>query len=101
MAICQYNEGCECETQKCAKCGWNPDVAERRQLELFGTIGLYDKKYKIPFTGYCEVYARNAEKALEKADSGDMSYIEYDFGNPSRVIVKLVDEEEEEDDELD
>lgn len=100
MAICQYNEGCECETQKCAKCGWNPDVAERRQQLLMDKCGIYDKKYKIPFTGYCEVYARNAEKALEKAYNEDMDMIEYKFGNPSRVIVNW-DDEEEEDDELD
>ena len=100
MAICQYNEGCKCETQKCAKCGWNPDVAERRQLEILGKLGVHDKKYKIPFTGYCEVYARSPEKAMEKADRGDMDYIEYDFGNPSRVM-RWREEEEEEDDELD
>ena len=97
MEICKYNEGCQCETPKCAKCGWNPEVAERRRQELLDKLGVHDKKYKIPFTGYCEVYARSPEKAMEKADRGDMDYIEYDFGNPSRIRLKG----EEEDDELD
>ncbi len=92
MQICKYNLGCECETQECEKCGWYPPVANRREREL--RDGFFEKKYTIPFTGYCEVYAKSPEKAAEKADSGDMFFIEYNFGDPVCAVG-------EEDDELD
>ena len=51
-----------------------------------------EKLYKIPFTGYCEVWATSAEKAVQKADNGDMFFASYVFGNP----VLLGKEEEDE-----
>jgi hypothetical protein len=88
--ICPYNEGCSCDTPECDKCGWNPKVAERRLRNYKEGVVMFEKKYKIPFTGYCEVYARSAEEALEKADHDDMYYADYDFGDPI-----CLDEEEE------
>ena len=41
-----------------------------------------ERKFKIPFTGYCEVWARSTDDALAKADDGDMFYLHYDFGDP-------------------
>lgn len=92
--ICQYNPECECDTPECHKCGWNPSVAIHRQKQLREGLGLFDKKYKIPFTGYCEVWANSAEEAAKKADNDDMFFVEYDFGDPICL-------EEEEKDELD
>lgn len=40
------------------------------------------KKYTIPFTGYCEIWADSPEEALDKADDGDMFFVQYKFGNP-------------------
>ena len=45
-------------------------------------IYVKQKKYKIPFTGYCEVWARSPEEAEKLADNGEMFYAEYDFGEP-------------------
>ena len=39
------------------------------------------KKYTIPFTGYCEVWADSPEEALKLANE-DMFFVEYDFGDP-------------------
>ena len=41
-----------------------------------------EKKYTIPFTGYCEVWAKSEKEALNKADNDDMFFLHYDFGNP-------------------
>ena len=92
--ICQYNPECECETPECHKCGWNPEVAERRLKEFREARGMHEKKYKIPFTGYCEVWANNAEEAADVADRGDLYFVHYDFGDP-------VCDKKEEEDELD
>ena len=93
--ICQYNNGCACDVPECDKCGWNPKVAERRLKNFKEGHGMFDKQYKIPFTGYCEVFARNEEEALEKADVEDMFFVKYDFGDPVCL------EKKEEEDELD
>lgn len=77
MKICKYNNGCECEDQECDKCGW--------ALPL-------EKKYTIKFTGYCEVWAKSSEEAAEKADNGDMYYVEYDFGEPVCSLEEEWDE---------
>ena len=92
--ICQYNQHVECETPDCSKCGWNPEVAYRRQKQLREGLGLYDKLYKIPFTGYCEVWAKSAEEALDKADDDQMFFVHYDYGEPV-----CAENEEEEDNE--
>ena len=77
MKLCPHNMGVECEIPDCERCGWYPPVAEARKKEIMRV-----EKYKIPFTGYCEVWAKSPEKALEMADNGEMFYIEYDFGDP-------------------
>lgn len=41
------------------------------------------KKYKIPFTGYCEVWADSQEEALEEAENESMYFVEYNFGDPT------------------
>ena len=86
--ICPYNSECRCTELNCEKCGWYPPVAEERKKELMALA-----KYKIPFTGYCEVWAKSPEEATAKADNGEMFYAEYDFGDP--VYVKNIVEEEE------
>ena len=80
--ICQYNPECECDIPECHKCGWNPDVAERRVREFRESYGLNEKKYKIPFTGYCEVWANNPADAINRANRKDMYSVHYDFGDP-------------------
>ena len=92
--ICQYNNGCACETQNCHKCGWNPEVAERRLKDIKEGLKMGEKKYRIAFTGYCEVWAESEEKALDKADNDEMFFIHYEFADP-------VCESKERDDELD
>ena len=79
-SICKYNEGCECDTQECDKCGWNPEVAERRLKERRLTEL---KLYKVPFTGYCEVWAKSVDDAAEKAEDVQLQFFaHYDYGNP-------------------
>lgn len=93
--ICQYNPECECETPECHKCGWNPEVAYRRQKQFREGLGMFEKKYTIPFTGYCEVWANSAEEAAKKAeDIQQQFFAHYDYGDP-------VCAEKEENDELD
>ena len=41
-----------------------------------------EKKYTIAFTGYCEVWAKTEEDALDKADDGDMFFVHYNFDTP-------------------
>lgn len=54
-----------------------------------------DKLYKIPFTGYCEVYARSPEEAADMAEDVENHFFaEYDFGEPVYIG-------KEEEDELD
>lgn len=88
--ICQYNRACCCDVPECHKCGWNPEVAERRLKKM--REDMTEKYYKIPFVGYCEVLATSAEKAIEKAENEDMVIADYVFGLPV-----LLSEEEEDD----
>ena len=85
--ICPYNNGCECDTPDCERCGWFPPVAAERKKEVMSLT-----RYKIPFTGYCEVWAKSEEEAAAKADNGDMFFADYDFGDP----INLAKEEEDE-----
>lgn len=32
--ICYYNDGVDCDSRNCCKCGWNPAVNERRKKEI-------------------------------------------------------------------
>jgi hypothetical protein len=76
--ICLYNDGVICDKVKCAKCGWNPKVAKARLRAITGT-----QLYRVPFTGYCEVYAASPEEAAEKADTIEQQFFaHYDYGNP-------------------
>ncbi len=88
--ICPHNSAVDCENPVCKRCGWNPAVDKERRRSLFGD----QKMYRITFTGYCEVFARNPEEALDAADNDDMFFVHYEFGDP-----ECLDKEEE--DELD
>ena len=92
--ICQFNPEIECETPDCSKCGWNPEVSYARQKQFREGLGMFDKKYTIPFTGYCEVWANSAEEALENAAANQQHFAHYHYGEP-------VCAEKEADDELD
>jgi hypothetical protein len=51
--------------------------------------------YKVPFTGYCEVFANSPEEAAKKAeDIPQQFFAHYDYGDPECL-------EKEEEDELD
>lgn len=92
--ICPYNRMCRCDEPECHSCGWHPEVAKGRLVAVRKELGLATKLYKIPFTGYCEVWANSPKEAAEKADQDEMFFVKYDFGDP--VFL-----EEEDDDELD
>lgn len=80
--ICPHNQECRCDIPECHKCGRNPEVAERRLKEFKENI-MTEKKYKVPFTGYCEVFAKTAEEAAEKADDIQQQFFaHYDYGDP-------------------
>lgn len=80
--ICPHNRECRCTTADCPECGWEPEVAKRRVAEIRKKLGMGSKLYKIPFTGYCEVWADSAEQAAEIADHDTMFFADYDFGKP-------------------
>ena len=88
--ICPHNEGIECSNPECERCGWYPPVEAARKEAIMRDW----KSYKVPFTGYYEVDARNPEEALDRADNGGAYFAEYKLGDPI-----CLDEEEE--DELD
>ena len=93
--ICPYNRGCSCEVQECDKCGWNPEVAESRLKKFKEKLPMLTKLYRVPFTGYCEVWATSPEEAADKAeDIQQQFFADYDYGEPICL-------EEEEEDELD
>ena len=52
-----------------------------------------EKKFTIPFRGYCEVWANTPEEAEKKADNDEMFFAHYEFGEPTC--------KEEDEDELD
>ena len=54
-----------------------------------------EKRYKVPFTGYCEVYARDPEEAADMVEDTEKHFFaHYDYGEP--ICLK-----KEEDNELD
>ena len=91
--ICPHNYEVDCEASRCDSCGWNPVVAKAR-LEKAVKNMTDSKLYKVPFTGYCEVWANSLEEAVDKADDDEMFFVHYDFGDPECL-------EKEEEDELD
>ena len=80
--VCPHNRECRCEYLDCDNCGWNPAVAKHRLKCYKAGVNMFDKKYEIPFTGRCEVWAKSPEEAAEKARRGDTFTIERDFGDP-------------------
>ena len=52
-----------------------------------------EKQYKVPFTGYCEVYAKSPEEAAEKADDIQSQFFaHYDYGEP--ICLEKEDKDE-------
>ena len=88
---CQFNKEVVCDRQECYHCGWDPEVAKARKEEFLRKL-TDQKLYKVPFTGYCEVWAETPEEATEKADNDEMFTVQYDFGEP----ICLEKEEENE-----
>ena len=92
--ICQFNSEVICDSAECYHCGWDPEVAkERKEVLIRSVTGL--KMYKVPFTGYCEVWAKSPEEAAEKADDIEQQFFaNYDYGDPECL-------EKEEENEMD
>ena len=93
IRICPHNYEIDCDHAKCDRCGWNPEVAKKRIREAMKTMS-DSKLYRIPFTGWCEVWAQSAEEALKQAEDEQMFTVCYDLGDPECM-------EEEEENELD
>ena len=88
MFVCPHNKEVECDNATCERCGWYPPVAEKRKEE---TMKL--RKYVIPFTGYCEVWAKSPEEASAKAENIEQQFFaHYDYGEP---ICKEKEDENE------
>ena len=91
---CDYNADVICDRKECYRCGWHPEVAKARQESVRkGLIG-DQKLYRIPFTGYCEVWAATPEEAAEKADNDELFTVCYDFGDPECLEKEETDEVE-------
>ena len=84
---CIYNEGINCKAANCTQCGWNPEVAAKRtharKLAELQARFPGQKLYKIPFTGYCEVWAKSRDEAIENAGNEDMFFVRYEFEKPT------------------
>ena len=51
------------------------------------------KLYRVPFTGYCEVWAKSPEEATDKADTVEQQFFaHYDYSNP--ICLEKEDENE-------
>lgn len=81
IRICPHNYEVDCEALRCDTCGWNPVVAKARVEKVMKNMA-NSKLYKVPFTGYCEVWAESQEEAVDKADDEQMFFVHYDFGDP-------------------
>ena len=85
---CIYNDevGCGLDAD-CAHCGWNPEVAAKRVKAQKDTLKKAkfpgEKLYRIPFTGYCEVWADSPEEAVDHAGDEQMFFVRYEFGEPT------------------
>lgn len=90
--VCQFNDAVVCDSKECYHCGWDPEVANARKEALVREVS-GRKLYKVPFTGYCEVWAKSPEEAAEKAEDIEQQFFaSYDYGDP----VCLSKEEENE-----
>ena len=81
IRICPHNYELDCDTLKCESCGWNPEVARARVENVMKTM-CNSKLYRVPFTGWCEVWAESQEEAADKANDEQMFTVYYDFGDP-------------------
>ena len=78
MEICPYNDGVGCANKTCEKCGWYPPVADERKKDLMNL-----KLYQVPFTGYCEVWAKSPEEAIVKAEDVEQQFFaHYGYNTP-------------------
>jgi asparagine synthetase B (glutamine-hydrolysing) len=76
---CPHNTEVLCNKQKCASCGWNPEVEMKRKKMLMREKTLY----RVPFTGYCEVWANSPEEAADAAeDIKKQFFANYEYGEP-------------------
>lgn len=83
---CPHNGAVICAHHKCEFCGWDPKVEAQRKKIILGEKDLY----RVPFTGYCEVWANTPEEAAEKADDLHKHFFaHYEYGEP-----KCIDKEE-------
>lgn len=86
--VCPHNKEVDCSCTTCENCGWYPPVEKKRKEKI-----MEFKLYMVPFTGYCEVWAKSPEEAAEKAeDIKAQFFAHYDYGDP----VCLAKEEENE-----
>ena len=75
---CPHNVGIECDTPNCPRCGWYPPVAEERKKEVMEI-----KLYRVPFKGYCEVWAKSPEEAANNAEDIEKQFFaHYDYSDP-------------------
>ena len=89
---CQFNEAVVCDRKECYHCGWDPEVADARAKDFVKYL-TGKKLYRVPFTGYCEVWANTPEEAAEKAESVEQQFTaNYEYGEP----ICLEKEEENE-----
>ena len=76
--VCPYNREVDCSCTNCEHCGWYPPVEKKRKSEIMEL-----KQYRVPFTGYCEVWAKSPEEAADKAeDVPQQFFAHYDYGDP-------------------
>ena len=86
--VCPYNHEVDCDAMTCECCGWYPPVATKRKKEIMEL-----KHYRIPFDGFCEVWAKSSEEAADKAeDIKAHFYAHYDYGNPECLSKEEEDE---------
>ena len=50
------------------------------------------KLYRIPFTGFCEVWGDTPEEAAQEAEDGCMFTVFYEFGEP--ICMEREDQDE-------
>lgn len=76
---CPHNHEVICDKLKCESCGWNPKVEKERKKAIMGAKSLY----RVPFSGYCEVWANSVEEATVMAENVENQFFaHYDYGDP-------------------
>lgn len=85
--VCPHNDQVDCDAAKCERCGWYPPVAKERKKELMAL-----KLYKVPFTGFCEVWAKSPEEASDKAEDIEQQFFaKYNYGDPECLSKEVED----------